>query len=343
MSSPPATPCILRSQAGQRHPAAAHRGHGGLLDGGHRRLRLAAHAGCHRLADQLQARCPALGPDPPRDTESHVGTFVATLISLSAIVVAASFHVADPSLMTTRSASQSLAFLGSAGPLLFALGILGSGMVALPLLAASLSFSISEALGWESGLNKEVWEARYFYIVDLQHSDPLGRHLPVRSQHRPASLLVAGRGRSPGGSHPWLPPAARAQPQCGSLCQPSSRRLLPLLRIRRHAHRQRLLRLDRMDRAPSLKPASEAFAKWDAVQETNSPAHCFPVLCPVVDRPVRSVIASDVRIYPRRSWHRQFGEGFLIAPRPRRFPLVRTQLLNKEQSYASGFDAAVAG
>lgn len=105
------------------------------------------------------------GTDPTHDTESHAGTFVATLVSLSAIVVAASFHVSDPSLMTTRSASQSLAFLGSVGPLLFALGILGSGMVALPLLAASLSFSISEAAGWASGLNKEPWEARYFYIV----------------------------------------------------------------------------------------------------------------------------------------------------------------------------------
>lgn len=106
-----------------------------------------------------------IGPDPLHDTESHAGTFVATLISLSAIVVAASFHLADPSLMTTRSASQSLAYLGVAGPLLFAFGILGSGMVALPLLAASLSFSISEAVGWASGLNKEPWEARYFYIV----------------------------------------------------------------------------------------------------------------------------------------------------------------------------------
>jgi Mn2+/Fe2+ NRAMP family transporter len=105
------------------------------------------------------------GPEPSHDTESHAGTFVATLISLSAIMVAASFHVSDPSVMTTRSASQSLAFLGSAGPLLFALGIFGSGMVALPLLAASLSFSISEAIGWESGLNMEVWEARYFYIA----------------------------------------------------------------------------------------------------------------------------------------------------------------------------------
>jgi Mn2+/Fe2+ NRAMP family transporter len=103
--------------------------------------------------------------DPEHDTESHAGTLVATLISLSAIVVAASFHVSDPSVMTTRSASQSLAFLGSVGPLLFALGILGSGMVALPLLAASLSFSTAESIGWDSGLNKEVWEARYFYLV----------------------------------------------------------------------------------------------------------------------------------------------------------------------------------
>ncbi len=105
------------------------------------------------------------GSDHWHDTESHAGTFVASLISLCAIVVAANFHVSDPAVMTTRSASQSLAFLGSAGPLLFALGILGSGMVALPLLAASLSFSISEAVGWDSGLNKEPWEARYFYIV----------------------------------------------------------------------------------------------------------------------------------------------------------------------------------
>jgi Mn2+/Fe2+ NRAMP family transporter len=106
-----------------------------------------------------------ISTDPAHETESHAGTFVATLVSLSAIVVAASFHVSDPSVITTRSASQSLAFLGFAGPLLFALGILGSGMVALPLLAASLSFSISEAAGWASGLNKEPWEARYFYII----------------------------------------------------------------------------------------------------------------------------------------------------------------------------------
>jgi Mn2+/Fe2+ NRAMP family transporter len=105
------------------------------------------------------------GVDPTHDTESHAGTLVATLVSLSAIVVAANFHVSDPSAITVRSASQSLAFLGSAGPALFALGILGSGMVALPLLAASLSFSVSEAIGWDSGLNKEPWEARYFYIV----------------------------------------------------------------------------------------------------------------------------------------------------------------------------------
>lgn len=105
--------------------------------------------------------------DHEHETESHAGTIVATLISLSAIVVAASFHGGNVNVaaMTTRSASESLAFLGAAGPILFALGILGSGMVALPLLAASLAFSISEASGWASGLNKEPWEARYFYIA----------------------------------------------------------------------------------------------------------------------------------------------------------------------------------
>ncbi|HEY4676042.1 MAG TPA: divalent metal cation transporter, partial [Candidatus Angelobacter sp.] len=88
-------------------------------------------------------------------TESHAGTFVACLISLSAMVAASHMHVADPSNMTTRVASEALGSFGFLGTVLFALGIIASGMIALPILVASLCFSVAEAAGWRSGLSME--------------------------------------------------------------------------------------------------------------------------------------------------------------------------------------------
>jgi Mn2+/Fe2+ NRAMP family transporter len=67
--------------------------------------------------------------------------------------------------MTTRQAADALASLGHLGPILFALGIFGSGMVALPILVASLCFSVAEAFGWNYGLSKSPWEARPFFIL----------------------------------------------------------------------------------------------------------------------------------------------------------------------------------
>jgi len=98
-------------------------------------------------------------------TESHAGTFVACLISISAMIAASHLHVADPSSMTTRMASEALGTFGAAGPVLFSAGIIGSGLIALPILIASLCFSIAEAFGWKSGLSVVPWEARLFYVM----------------------------------------------------------------------------------------------------------------------------------------------------------------------------------
>jgi Mn2+/Fe2+ NRAMP family transporter len=98
-------------------------------------------------------------------TESHAGTFVACLVSLCAMVAASHLHVADPSNMTTRSASEALGSFGFAGTILFALGIIASGLIALPILVASLCFSVAEAMSWNSGLSIEPWNARLFYVM----------------------------------------------------------------------------------------------------------------------------------------------------------------------------------
>ncbi len=49
--------------------------------------------------------------------------------------------------------------------LLFALGVLGTGLLAVPVLAGSLSYMVSEAFGWKEGLDKKFHEAKGFYLV----------------------------------------------------------------------------------------------------------------------------------------------------------------------------------
>ena len=49
--------------------------------------------------------------------------------------------------------------------ILFALGVLGTGLLAVPVLAGSLSYMVSEAFGWKEGLDKKFHEAKGFYLV----------------------------------------------------------------------------------------------------------------------------------------------------------------------------------
>jgi Mn2+/Fe2+ NRAMP family transporter len=98
-------------------------------------------------------------------TESRAGTIVACLISFCVIVCASHLHITDPSLMTTRTAAEALGSLGKLGPVIFSLGIIGSGLVALPLIVGSLCFSVAEAFGWKSRLSRAPWEATRFYTL----------------------------------------------------------------------------------------------------------------------------------------------------------------------------------
>ena len=47
----------------------------------------------------------------------------------------------------------------------FALGIVGTGLLAVPVLAGSAAFAVSEVFGWKAGLSKGFHEARGFYLI----------------------------------------------------------------------------------------------------------------------------------------------------------------------------------
>ena len=67
---------------------------------------------------------------------------------------------------TVQDAATALKPLaGNSAYLLFAIGIIGTGLLAIPVLSGSLSYVFSETFGWKEGLDKKFNEARLFYVV----------------------------------------------------------------------------------------------------------------------------------------------------------------------------------
>ena len=69
-------------------------------------------------------------------------------------------------IQTTRQAAEALRPLaGDAAFVLFALGLVGTGLLAVPVLAASSAYAVADAMGWRSGFDHPPLEARGFYAV----------------------------------------------------------------------------------------------------------------------------------------------------------------------------------
>jgi Mn2+/Fe2+ NRAMP family transporter len=54
---------------------------------------------------------------------------------------------------------------GESAYVLFALGVIGTGLLAIPVLSGSLSYIFCETFGWKEGLDNKFHEARPFYII----------------------------------------------------------------------------------------------------------------------------------------------------------------------------------
>jgi Mn2+/Fe2+ NRAMP family transporter len=60
---------------------------------------------------------------------------------------------------------QTFPHAGFLARFIFAIGIVGLGLLAVPVLSASASYAFSEALNWESGLNLKLKRAHGFYGI----------------------------------------------------------------------------------------------------------------------------------------------------------------------------------
>ena len=99
--------------------------------------------------------------------DSILSTAVTFVLACSIMIAASAvLHFNNAPEMTTRQAAEALRpAVGDWGPIVFAIGIIGSGMVALPVLTASMCFDLAQAVGWKSGLSEKPWEAKRFYVL----------------------------------------------------------------------------------------------------------------------------------------------------------------------------------
>ena len=100
--------------------------------------------------------------------DTYVGMIYSNLIALCIMLTTAvTLHGAGVAeIATAEQAAQALRPL--AGPFafeLFALGIIGTGLLAVPVLAGSAAYAVAESLRWPIGLGLTLAEARGFYIV----------------------------------------------------------------------------------------------------------------------------------------------------------------------------------
>ncbi len=100
--------------------------------------------------------------------DTYFGMGFSNLIALFIIVsCAATLHANGiTDIATSAQAAEALRPLaGDATFILFSLGIIGTGMLAVPVLAGSAAYAVAETFDWKSGLDLKLLEAREFYAL----------------------------------------------------------------------------------------------------------------------------------------------------------------------------------
>jgi Mn2+/Fe2+ NRAMP family transporter len=114
------------------------------------------------------------------------GMGFSNLISFSIIVAtAATLHASGKTINSAADAAMALRpIAGDFAFALFAIGIIGTGLLAVPVLAGSAAYALSEVMGWRAGLELAPKRARQFYgiitiailgavLLDFLHINPV--------------------------------------------------------------------------------------------------------------------------------------------------------------------------
>ncbi len=95
------------------------------------------------------------------------GVVSGNLIAYAIIVsTAATLFVHHKNITSAADVAQALVpVLGPFAKYLFAFGLIGAGVVAIPVLLASTSYAVAGTFGWPMGLSKKPWQNEGFYLI----------------------------------------------------------------------------------------------------------------------------------------------------------------------------------
>ncbi len=95
------------------------------------------------------------------------GTIGGNLVSYFVIITTAStLFVHHQSILTALDAANSLGpLVGPFAKYLFAIGLIGAALIAIPIMSASSAYAVADTFGWPAGLSEQPWQAEGFYIV----------------------------------------------------------------------------------------------------------------------------------------------------------------------------------
>ena len=115
-------------------------------------------------------KSPKQGPDAIQriKLDTYVGMAFSNFVGLAMMITAAAtLHAAGHTHIETSSqAAEALKpIAGELAFVIFSLGIIGTGFLAVPVLAGSAAYAMAEAFGWPVGLSRKPMQAKGFYAV----------------------------------------------------------------------------------------------------------------------------------------------------------------------------------
>lgn len=100
--------------------------------------------------------------------DTIIGMFFSNIVMYFIILATAAtlFKAGKTNIESATEAAQALRPLaGDAAYFLLALGLIGAGFLAVPILTGSAAYAVSEAFGWKYGLDKKPERAKQFYAI----------------------------------------------------------------------------------------------------------------------------------------------------------------------------------
>jgi len=100
--------------------------------------------------------------------DTFIGMIFSNVIAVCIVIATAVTLNLQGMTNIQTSAQAALALKPIAGEfafVIFALGIIGTGLLAVPVLAGSAAYAVSEVFGWTTGLSHRFNEARGFYLI----------------------------------------------------------------------------------------------------------------------------------------------------------------------------------